>query len=49
MRGDAQESKVARDRQDGMAVCFHRERLQPVPIAKPDGQNVTLGFDEPAR
>jgi hypothetical protein len=32
-----------------VAVYLHRSRLQPVPIAKPDGRNVTRGFDEPAR
>jgi transposase len=46
---DAKESEVARDRQGGMAVYFHRGRLQPVPIAKPDGHDVTPGFDEPTR
>jgi hypothetical protein len=47
--GDATKSEVARNREGGMVVYFHRGCLQFVPIAKPDGQNVTGGFDEPAR
>jgi hypothetical protein len=48
-RGDAKEGEVERNRQCGMAVYLYWGGLQPVPIAKPDGQNVTRGFDKPAR
>ena len=41
--GDAKESEVARDRQGGVAVYLHRSRLQPLPIAKPDGQKHETG------
>jgi hypothetical protein len=37
----AKESEVARDRQGGMAVYLHRGCLQPLPLAKPHGQNLT--------
>ncbi len=37
---DAKESEVARDRQGRVAVYLHRSCLQPLPIAKPDGQNM---------
>ena len=46
---DAKEGKVERNRQGGVAVYLYWGGLQPVPIAKPDGQNVTRGFDKPAR
>jgi len=42
---DAKESEVARDRQGWMAVYLHRSCLQPVSIAKPDGQNMKRDFD----
>jgi hypothetical protein len=42
--GDAKESEVARDRQGGVAVYLHWGRLQPLSIAKPDGQNMTRSF-----
>ena len=32
--------EVARDRLSGMAVYLHRSRLQPVPIAKSNGQSI---------
>jgi len=47
--GDAKEGEVERNRQGGVAVYLYWGGLQPVPIAKPDGQNVTRGFDKPAR
>jgi DDE family transposase len=37
---DAKESEVARDRESRVAVYLHRSCLQPVSIAKPDGQNM---------
>ena len=43
--GDAKESEVTRDRQGGVAVHLHRSRLQPLPIAKPDGQSMTSDFE----
>jgi len=46
---DAKESEVARNRQGGVAVYLYRSRLQLVPIANPDGQNMTGGLDEPSR
>jgi hypothetical protein len=46
---DAKEGEVERNRQCGVAVYLYWGGLQPVPIAKPDGQNVTRGFDKPAR
>jgi hypothetical protein len=39
------EGEVARDRQSGMAAYLHRSYLQPVPIAKSDGQNMKRNFD----
>ena len=42
---DAKESEVARDRQGRVAVHLHRSCLQPLPIAKPDGQNMKRSFD----
>jgi hypothetical protein len=42
---DAKESEVARDRQGGVAVYLHRSCLQPLPIAKSDGQNMMRSFD----
>jgi len=42
---DAKESEVARDRQGWLAVYLHRSCLRPVPIAKPDGQNMKRNFD----
>jgi hypothetical protein len=47
--GDAKKSEVARNREGRVAVYLHWGGLQPVPVAKPDGQRVTRGFDEPAR
>jgi len=47
--GDAKKSEAARNREGRVAVYLHRSCLQLVPIAKPDGQNVRRGFDEPAR
>jgi transposase len=38
---DVKESEVARDREGRVAVHLHRSRLQPLPIAKPDGQSMT--------
>lgn len=37
---DAKKSEVARNREGRMAVYLHRSRLQPVPIAKPDGRSI---------
>jgi hypothetical protein len=48
-RRDAKEGEVERNRQGGVAVYLYWRGLQPVPIAKPDGQNVTRGFDKRAR
>ena len=48
-RGDAKEGEVERNRQCGVAVYLYWGGLQPVPIAKTDDQNVTRGFDKPAR
>ena len=42
---DAKESEVAGDRQGRVAVHLHRSCLQPLPLAKPDGQNMTRSFD----
>jgi hypothetical protein len=42
---DAKENEVARDRQGWVAVYLHRRSLQPLPIAKPDGQSMTRSFD----
>ena len=41
---DAKESEVARDRQSGVVIYLRRRSLQPLPIAKPDGQNMTPEF-----
>ena len=42
---DVKESEVARDREGGVAVYLHRSCLQPLPIAKFDGQNMMRSFD----
>jgi hypothetical protein len=39
------EQRVPAGRQSGVAVYLHRSCLQPVPIEKPDGQNMTRTFD----
>ena len=45
MVGMLRESEVARNRQGRVAVYLHRSCLQPLPIAKPDGQSMTRRFD----
>jgi hypothetical protein len=40
---DDKESEVVRDRQGGVAAYLCRGCLQPVPIAKPDGQSYRPG------
>jgi hypothetical protein len=42
---DAKESEVARDLGGRVAVHLHRSCLQPLPIAKPDGQGMTGSVD----
>jgi IS5 family transposase len=42
---DAKESEVARDREGRVAIHLHRSRLQPLPIAKPDGESMTRSVD----
>ena len=36
---------VMGNRQGRVAIHLHRSRLQPLPIAKPDDQNMTRSFD----
>jgi len=43
--GAAKESEVARDREGRVVVYLHWSRLQPLPIAKPDGQSMTRSVD----
>jgi hypothetical protein len=43
--GDAKESEVTRDGQSGVAVHLNWSRLQPLPIAKPNGPSMTGGGD----
>jgi hypothetical protein len=43
--GDAKESEVTRDGQSGMAVHLYWSRLQPLPIAKPNGPSMTSDGD----
>jgi len=40
--GDAKESEVTRDGQSGVAVHLYWSRLQPLPIAKPNGPSMYL-------
>src|SRR4029077_20471784 len=48
-RGDAKEGEVESKRQCEAAEYFHWGGLQHLPIAKPNGQNVTRGLNKPAR
>ena len=43
--GDAKESEVTRDGQSGVAVHLYWSRLQPLPIAKPNGASMTSDGD----
>jgi hypothetical protein len=40
--GDARESEVARDRERRVVVHIHRSRLQPLPVAKSNGESLKM-------